>query len=302
MNAMAVRIASVDNASAIHVEREIPVALIDIARDHRKHPLYAIQAMAEDIDVRGQLQAIEVIETGDRYALTFGRLRLEAIRHLGALTVRALVKTRQEFTSEAEPRLRSISENLLHNPLTALYRSVAIADWCAIYRAAQPALKPGPKPATKPGVELGLNFRLNSNEDLLAASDQFSSSFSEAAQAFLRISRAGVFRALRIASIPSLQRERIELHALAESEGELYKLGGIKEADRQTAIIDLILTEKAASVEDALALFDGRSKTVGEPWEKMADKFGRLLEPQQDRFFDLNEAAVSRWQAKRGRR
>lgn len=302
MNAMSARITSVDNVTALHVEREIPVSLIDIGREHRKHPQYAIHAMAEDIGVRGQLQAIEVIESDGRFSLTFGRLRLEAVRHLNAPTIRALVKTQAEFASEAELRLRSISENLLHNPLTALYRSVAIADWCGIYRAAQPDLKPGPKPANPTATELSLNFRLNSDEGLLVASEQFSASFSEAAQAFLRISRAGVFRALRIASIPSLQRERIELHPLADSEGELYKLGGIKESDRQTSVIDLILTGKAVTVEDAIALIEGRTKTVSEAWEKVAEKFGRLLEPQQNRFFDLNEAAVIRWQATRGRR
>jgi len=302
MNAMSARIAVVDSVSVLHVEREIPVALIDIGREHRKHAQYAVQAMAESIGVRGQLQAIEVIEAGERYSLTFGRLRLDAVRHLNAPTIRALVRTQAEFASEAELRLRSISENLLHNPLTALRRSVDIADWCAIYRAAQPELKPGPKPSSPTSAELSLNFRLNSDAALLEASEQFSASFSEAAQAFLRISRSGVFRALRIASIPSLQRDRIELHPLADSEGELYKLGGIKEADRQTSVIDLILTGKAVTVEDALALIEGRTKTVSEAWEKVAEKFGRLLEPQQDRFFDLNEAAVIRWQAKRGRK
>jgi ParB family transcriptional regulator, chromosome partitioning protein len=302
MNAMAARIASVDTAAPISIEREIPVALVDIARDHRKHPQYAIQSMAEDIDVRGQLQAIEVITSGDRFQLTFGRLRLEAVRFLNVSTIRALIKTPEEFASEAEPRLRSISENLLRNPLTALYRSVAIADWCAIYRAAQPALKPGPKPALKAADELSLKFRLNSDEQLAEASAQFAASFSDAAQAFLGISRASVFRALRIASIPSLERERIELHALAKSEGELYVLGGIKQAERQTAVVDLILSGKFASVEDALAHLDGRPKQAIETWEKMAQSFSRLQEPQQDRFFDLNEAGIMRWQAKRGRK
>ncbi len=300
MNAMSVRIETVDSASPLHAEREIPVLLVDVGREHRKHPQFAVQAMAEDIAVRGQLQAIEVIASGDRYSLSFGRLRLDAIRHLNAPTVRALVKTPEQFASEAEIRLRSISENLLRNPLSALHRSLAIADWCGIYRAAQPDLKPGPKPAHTADGELSLKFRLNSDDALEAASAQFSASFSEAAQAFLRISRASVFRALRIASIPSLQRDRIELHPLADSEGELYRLGGIKEAVRQVAVIDLILAGKAVTVEDALALVEGRSKVISEPWEKIAEKFGRLQEPQQDRFFDLNEAAITRWQATRG--
>lgn len=302
MTIVSIKAPSVDTALQAPEVQNIAVSLIDVPKDHRKHPQYAVQAMAEDIAVRGQLQPVEVLSIGDRYQLTFGRLRLEAVAHLNLPVIAAIVKTPSEFISEAEPRLRSISENMLRNPLTALYRSIAIADWCAIYRAAQPALKPGPKPALKSGEELSLKFRLNSDDELSTASEQFTASFSEAAQAFLGISRAAVFRALRIASIPALQRERIELHALSRSEGELYELGGIKDLEKQASVIDLIVSRKAVTVEDALALLENRPKLPVAPWEKMAQKFGRLQEPQQDRFFDLNEAAVSRWYAKRGRK
>ena len=297
MTALAAHPASVDSAQPAHLEFEISVALVDIAADHRKHADIAVRAMAEDMAVRGQLQAIEVIATEGRYRLVFGRLRLEAIRLAGQATIRALVRTASEFASESELRLRSISENMHRVGLTALDRSVAIADWCSIYRAAQPALKPGPKPA-----ELSLNFRLNSDEALMQASESFAASFSEAAQAFLGISRAAVFRALRIASIPSLQRDRIALHALARLEGELYALGGIKEADRQVQVIDLILSNAVQSVEQALARIDGRIQTERSRWERMSDKFGRLQEAEQDRFFDLQAPAIDRWKAKRGHR
>lgn len=302
MTIVSIKTPSADTALEAPEVQNIAVSLIDVPKDHRKHPQFAIQAMAEDIAVRGQLQPIEVLSIGDGYQLTFGRLRLEAVAHLNLPVIAAIIKTPSEFISEAEPRLRSISENMLRNPLTALYRSIAIADWCAIYRAAQPALKPGPKPAKKSGDELSLKFRLNSDDELSTASEQFTASFSEAAQAFLGISRAAVFRALRIASIPALQRERIELHALSRSEGELYELGGIKDLEKQASVIDLIVSRKAVTVEDALALLENRPKLPIAPWEKMAQKFGRLQEPQQDRFFDLNEAAVSRWYTKRGRK
>lgn len=304
MSAVSARIDSVDNATTSPAEREIPVGLIDVPRDHRKHPGIAIQAMAEDIDVRGQLSAIEVLVEGDRFRLTFGRLRLEAVRHLSAPTVRAIVRTAEEFASDADIRLRSISENLLHNPLTALYRNLAIADWCSIYRAAQPAMKPGPKPAPKPVAELSLTVRLNSDEtgaELLdEVSQRFAMSFSEAAQSFLGISRASVFRALKIASIPALQRERIETHPVADRQNELLAISALTEV-RQVAVIDLILSEKAATVDEAIALLEGVTIITKDACDSLVDKFKRLQQPLQDRFFDLNEDAIERWQAKRGR-
>ncbi|MFN3319981.1 MAG: ParB/RepB/Spo0J family partition protein [Allorhizobium sp.] len=292
--------ASVDTDMPAPLEREIPVALIDIGRDHRKHPTFAIQAMAEDIGIRGQLSAIEVLVEGDRYRLTFGRLRLEAVRHLNAPTVRAIVRTAEEFASDADIRLRSISENLLHSPLTALYRNLAIADWCAIYRAAQPAIKPGPKPGAKQVTELSLTVRPNSEEEMLETSDRFALSFSEAAQSFLGISRASVFRALKIAAIPALLRERIETHAIADRQNELIALAGLTEV-RQSAVIDLILGEKAATVDEAIALLEGVAVVAKEAWESLADKFSRWQPQHQERFFEINEAAIERWMAKRGR-
>lgn len=305
MTAMSVRIASLDSEHS-PLQMRISVSSIDIPADHRRHHPDAIQAMAENMDLHGQQQPIEVVrlaEASDRYRLIFGSLRLQAVARLDWPMIDAIVKEADQFVSEAGMRLRSISENMLRNPLTALDRSVAIADWCAIYRAAQPPLKPGPKPLRMTAEELSLNFRFNSFEpELLATSDQFAASFSEAAQAFLNISRAGVFRALKIASIPSLQRDRIALHWLAKKEGELYALAAINQPERQAAVIDLILTEKAESVADAIDLLDQKPKSFKAKWEEFHDRFSRLQPADQDQFFDLNVASITRWQAKRGRK
>ena len=301
MTAMSARIASVDTAFDVPTITAVPVSSIRIPADHRKHHPDDIKAFAEDIERHGLRQSIEVLRDGDGQRLVFGRLRLEAHILLGLPTIAAIVKDARDFTIEAGPRLASISENFFRNPLTALDRSLAIADWCGIYRAAQPPVKPGRKPTQAGPAELSLNFRLNSDEALAEASQQFAESFSDAAKRFLRISRAGVFRALRIAAIPSLQRDRIALHAVAANEGELYALGGITPPERQIAVVDLILTENL-SVEEALDRIDQRPRNLQSKWEKLSDKFSRFQETEQDRFFDLNEASVNRWVAKRGRK
>jgi ParB family chromosome partitioning protein len=133
----------------------------------------------------------------------------------------------------------------------------------------------------------------------MATSAAFSASFSEAAQHFLGVSRAAVFRALKIAAIPGLQRDRIALHPLADNQSELTALA---DEHRQAAILDLILGEKARNVAEALALLDERPRVTKHSWELVAEKFARMVEPDQDRFFDLQEPAIIRWMAKKGRK
>lgn len=283
---------------------QIDVRSIDIPGNHRKHSRADIEAMAEIIAARGQLQPIEIERRGDssdRYRLIFGALRLQATILNGSTTITAIVRERDEFATEGARRLRSFTENMAHVRLGALDRAVAIADWCDIYRATQPRLKPGRKPATD---ELSLTLRPNSDDaDLMVASENFTASFSDAAQAFLGISRAGVFRALKIASIPSPQRDRMTLHWLAQSEGELYKLATLKPTDRQVSVLDLILADKAGGVDEALDLLDGRTRNAPSKWEVIHQTFSRLPTADQDHFFDLNEASIDRWQASRkGRR
>lgn len=282
---------------------QINVRSIHIPASHRKHSRADIEGMAENIAEHGQQQPIEIerdAEDGRRYRLIFGALRLQAMQFGGHDTIAAIVREPNEFASDGARRLRSFTENMARVRLVALDRAVAIAEWCDIYKATQPRLKPGRKPATSAE---SLSVRLNSDDaELMAASESFTASFSEAAQAFLSISRAGVFRAIKIASISSLQRDRMALTWIADSEGELYRLATIKPADRQMSIIDLILGEKAASVEEAIALLDGTTRNRPAKWEVVHQRFARLPAGEQDHFLDLNEAAVTRWQAKRGAR
>lgn len=312
MTAMSVKFAAADNTAPLVIVEQVPVADIRIPSDHRKHHQNAIAAFAENVEIHGLRQPIEIVREDSGFRLIFGALRLQAHQLLGRSIIDALVKEPAAFTSEATMRLVSISENMLRNPLSALDRGVAIADWCSIYRAAQLPMKPGRKSADARDPDGSLKFRLTSGDfdkpvsaadlDLVVASEEFAASFSEAAQVFLKISRAAVFRAIRIASIPSLQRDRIALHDIADNEGQLYELGGIKQPERQVGVINLILSEKARTIAEAISILDNVPQTVRARWERISDTFGRLKQPEQDRFFDLQEAAISRWQAQRGRK
>jgi ParB family chromosome partitioning protein len=205
-----------------------------------------------------------------------------------------------KFSTDATMRLVSISENMLRRELTVLEKSVAISDWCAIYRAAQPVMKPGPKPSKGAAPEFSANLALNSVDALLLdASASFSATFSDAAQAFLDVSRRGVFRALKIATIDALQRDRIAFHPLADNQSELTALAD-QSGERQSAIISIIIGGKAANIEAAIALLDRRPMVTQAAWERFSQKFARLAELEQDRFFELNQAAISRWYATRG--
>lgn len=243
MTAMSVNMVNSDTAIALPAPVAVTVASVLIPADHRKHHASAVAALAENIETHGLRQPIEVVRQGNGFRLVFGSLRLQAHQHLGRPVIPAVVKEESEFVSEASMRLASIAENKFRSTLSALDDSVAIADWCAIYRAAQPEVKRGRKPGKKNADELSADAALNSDEALEEQSAAFSATFSDAAAHFLKISRRSVFNALKIASIPAQQRDRIALHPIADNTGDLYALAQIGDPDRQNAVIDLILSE-----------------------------------------------------------
>ncbi|WP_428429493.1 ParB/RepB/Spo0J family partition protein [Pararhizobium sp.] len=281
----------------------IPIALVDVPADHRKVHPDAAQALAENTALHGQRQPIEVIETAGRYRLVFGATRLAAAGINNWTALPAIVKQPEDFKNEAGIRLVTIAENFYHRSLTALDRSVDIADWCAIKKATQPQVKPGPKPARLGTAELSANLALNSADTELAdTGEAFAVSFSEAAQNALGLSRRSVFRALKIASLAAELRDRIALHAIADNQQELLSLAG-EPFDRQAKIVDLILAGEVGSVAQALdALAERPIAVVRAPWEKVSDRFTRLKPTEQDSFFQLHEAAVLRWTAERKRK
>lgn len=174
----------------------IATALIDVSADYKKVPADAARAIADSIAQIGQRQPIELIANKDgRFQLVFGAKRLAACQLLDC-DVMAIVREASEFTDQAQVRLVGIAENFYRHSLTALERSVDVADWCTIWRTAHP-VKRGPKPK----VVLSDNLSVNSGDaEIMETGTEFSMGFSEAAQRFLSINSREVFRALKIAS------------------------------------------------------------------------------------------------------
>jgi ParB family chromosome partitioning protein len=278
-------------------------ALVDVPADHRKVHPDAAQALAENTAIHGQRQPIEVIAIDGRYRLVFGATRLAAAAINDWEALPAIVKQPADFKSEAGIRLVTIAENFYHRSLTALDRSVDIADWCAIWKATQPQVKPGPKPSKDGTQQLSAKLALNSADaDLADAGEAFAISFSEAAQNALGLSRRSVFRALKIAGLTAEIRDRIALHPIADNQQELLALCP-EPFERQGRIVDLILSGEAGSVAQALDIIAERPVAIIQAaWEKVADRFARLKQAEQDNFFQLHESAILRWVAERKRK
>lgn len=270
--------------------------LIDVPSEYKKVPDDAATAIAESISEIGQRQPIEVIDTGnDRFQLVFGAKRLAACIILNR-DVMVIIRDLTEFKDQAEPRLIGIQENFYRHSLTALERSMDVADWCAIWRAAHPV-----KRGRKPNSELTDNLSVNSGDvEDLETSNAFSVSFSEAASRFLKINAREVFRALKIAKIPADIRDRINTFpALADNQQTLIAIAA-EPYERANKIVELILDGVAQTYADALAIIDQAARiNTPAPWEKMANSFSRLKPSEQNSFFSLHEAAVMRWFAER---
>lgn len=274
----------------------ISTALIDVPADYKKVPNDAACAIADSIQQIGQRQPIEVIETKTgRFQLVFGAKRLAACKMLSR-EIMVIIRQPDEFKDEAETRLVGIAENFYRHSLSAMERSVDVADWCTIWRTAHPT-KRGPKSKT----ELSTNLVLNADDDdILESCNDFTLSFSEAAQRFLKINRNEVFRSFKIAGISADLRERISIHQpLADNQQALLSIAA-EPYERASRIVELILDGKAQSFVEAIAIIDERPH-VNEPasWEKIADRFSRLKPNDQNAFFKLHEAAVLRWIAER---
>lgn len=270
--------------------------LIDVPSEYKKVPDDAATAIAESISEIGQRQPIEVIDTGDdRYQLVFGAKRLAACKILNR-DVMVIIRDLTEFKDQVEPRLIGIQENFYRHNLTALERSVDVADWCTIWRTAHPV-----KRGRKPNAELSDNLSVNNDGDEdVEISNAFSVSFSEAASRFLKITAREVYRSLKIAGIPADIRDRINIfQPLADNQQALLAIAA-EPYERASRIVELILDGAAQTYADALIIIDQKAPVnVPTKWEKIADGFARLKPLEQDQFFSLHEAAVIRWYAER---
>ncbi|QDY99093.1 ParB N-terminal domain-containing protein [Nitratireductor mangrovi] len=272
-------------------EQELPVDQIRVPAGRRRLDPDWVETLAWLIAEQGQKQAIEVIAESEGYRLVFGAHRLAAARQAGFATIRGMVKDAEAFANEFEVTLREITENLARRELSVLDRSVDIARWREVYEATNTIAGRGrPKKRTDADDE--------------EKSRKFATLFSEVAQKTLGVRRDSIFRALRIARIPAAVRDRIALHAIADNQSELLLLAG-EAPERQEQIAALLTGDppKAATVGEAIALIDRTAPRSSAPrWQKLSTAFSRLKPSEQSRFFELHEAAITRWLSERGTR
>lgn len=271
---------------------EIDIELIDIAKGRRVADPAWEQALADDMVRHGQIEPIEVVETGERYRLIAGLHRIGARKIRGERLIEAKIKTAGEVSSEAAMTLREIAENFMRRELSVLDKARDVARWREVYEQASGAVKPGKR-------AIRVKSDPNSDDLLDAQSELFAASFTDASKTALGLNKEAIKRYLRIARIDDGVRERISLHRIANNQSELLALA-VETADRQAAIAGLLLANPpvAGSVEDAIAIID-RIPPVNRPdaWERISEKFSKLTDTAKRRFliehWDVVEAIMA---------
>lgn len=269
---------------------KIPVAKITVLPGRRRLDPAWVETLSDMFASQGQMVPIEVIATGVTFRLVYGGHRLAAAKLIGWTEIDAEVKSPADFASQAEITLREITENFARRDLSALDRAVDITRWREAYSAAHAVSKGGRRKAGVPGIE-----------ELTA---KFAESFTAVSQKTFGLSERTITYAVKVASIDASVREDIALHAVADNQSELLLLAA-EPGERQVQIAALLTSEpaKAGSVADAIAIIDRTPKPAAEPgWQKVAKSFSGLKPVDQDRFFDLHEAAIQRWLKERSAR
>lgn len=265
----------------------ISVDLIDTPNRLRTADPARVEALAGMISEVGQLQPIEVVETGARFRLVFGLHRLEAVRTLKLSRIDARIKDPATAIGEAELRLREILENVGQRPLTKLDRAVHLAAWKDVHEALHP-VRGKPEPGQSP-------------DDYKSAI--FAQRFTATVQERLGLSRRAVYLAVAIArGIGPEIRDRIAFTWLADHQRELEVLAA-EPAKRQAKIVELLFAEppKAASVADAIAVLDRIQSSPPSPLARLSGAFARLPQREQWSFFDANAALIETWLRERRR-
>jgi len=275
--------------------RHVAVDLIDVPPGRRALDPNWVTTLAAEFRDRGMRTPIEVLQTGERFRLVAGGHRLAAVRFNGGNTIKAQVKQPADFANEAEIKLAEIVENFMRRELSALDRAFDVAAWRDIFELVKGSVKRGGdrRSGSKSQVET-----LIRDGDLDATSAKFTANFTDAAQKALGLSRAAVFRHLKIAQLSNSIRQAISLLPIADNQVELLALVGEPEA-RRVAIVEHLLAG-ASSVADAIAIIDDVAPLMRrEPWERISETFSRLKADQQARFFALHEDAITAWMASR---
>ncbi len=301
MTALSAKVDSSDMASVRETADPtfwVDPALIDVPPGHRKLHNDWVETLAGSMRGQRQMTPIEIVENGDRFLLSFGQHR-KAAAAMNGEPVLALIKTKEQALSAAERTLRRVEENFVRRDQTVLDRAVDVADWRAVYQSARGVIKKGrPKKCQVDTISEVLDPRLGDTV-LEELSGQFAASFTEAAQRALNLSQKGVFRALKIASIAPDLRSAIALHDIADNQSELLLLAD-QEPEQQKAIVALLTSGRAAKVDEAAAIIEGRpAPRALLPYERFSNSFSRLSAGEQHQFFELHRAAIERWIARK---
>lgn len=275
--------------------RDIALHDIDISAKHRKTAPDFVAALADDMAINGQLTPIDVVEIEGRFRLIHGAARIGARKLQGLLTIRAVVTSGAAFATEASQRLRAIPTQLVRRDLTVLDKAAAVAEWRDLYEVSIGVVRPGRKSNQS---QVGTN----TDDALQMLSEQFAGTFTEAAQRALSLSKMGVFRALKIATIEGSVREAIATHPLADNQAELLSLADASPEEQQRAGA-LVLDGTYTGFIAALAFIQNKpSAPILMPWETFAQRFTRLKEDEQERFFNTHADAIERWWLRRSNR
>ncbi|UVK45335.1 ParB/RepB/Spo0J family partition protein [Mesorhizobium sp. AR07] len=264
---------------------DIDIALVDVADGRRRLDPAWVKTLSDLFASQGQLSPIEVVDADGRFKLVFGGHRLEAAKLVGWTKIAAVVKDTAAFAGAAEIMLREITENIARRDLSALDRSVDVARWRELFEAAKGTVRRG-RPSK-------LSQVATISDDVV---DRFAASFSETARKVLGMNRDAISRAMRIASIPASVRDEISLRPIADNQSDLLLLAAIDDIGRQAAIGVVIGSQQATTFAEAIAILDRAPKPRPEPkWQKLAQDFSKMKDGEQDRFFELHEAAIRRW-------
>ncbi len=95
-----------------------------------------VEAFADSMQARGQLQPILVKPEGERFKLLVGEHRFEAAKRLGWTRIECSVGDKDMTAGEEE--LFEIDENLFRNELSAIERDVSLARRKELYEKANP--------------------------------------------------------------------------------------------------------------------------------------------------------------------
>lgn len=277
--------------------RDVPLELIDVPSGRRALDPDWVDTLAAEFATTPQHTAIDLLQRDQRFELVTGGHRYAAKVKAQHATIRAVVWQERDFAHRAQIKLVEIAENFMRRELSALDRAFDVAAWRDVYETLQGAVKRGGDRRSKSKSQVET---LIGDEAMSVAAETFAATFTVAAQRALGLSRANVFRSLKIAGLGEAARHRISLLPIADIQSELLALVA-EPAARQALIIDK-LVDGAASVADAVAIIDDLPPSLQlSAWEKMSERFSRMRAADQHQFFALHEEAILQWVAERKR-